>query len=99
MGETIPIRPVRSEDALDWERMRQTLWPSEPGEHAWFADASLRGRGVGAALVAAAEEWGRSQGCTELASDTTIDNEGSAAAHRALGFEEVDRIICFRKPL
>ena len=50
-------------------------------------------------LVAAVEEWARAQGCTELGSDTTIENEGSVAAHRAIGFEEVDRIICFRKPL
>src|SRR5690349_10524555 len=109
MNEPITIRPVRSEDALDWERMRQILWPSAPGEHAseisaffkgdradpaetlialndsgrpvgfaelsirpyaegcysgrvaylegWFVDASFRERGVGAALVAAAEDW------------------------------------------
>ena len=28
------IRPVRPNDAADWERMRQILWPSVPGEHA-----------------------------------------------------------------
>jgi aminoglycoside 6'-N-acetyltransferase I len=65
----------------------------------WFVDASTRGQGVGAALVQAAEEWGRSQGCSELASDTEIDNDSGSAAHRSLGFEEVERIICFRKPL
>jgi aminoglycoside 6'-N-acetyltransferase I len=65
----------------------------------WFVDTEWRGRGVGRALVAAAEAWARGRGCREFASDTTIDNESSAAAHAALGFEEVERIRCFRKPL
>jgi aminoglycoside 6'-N-acetyltransferase I len=65
----------------------------------WWVEEAARRRGVGRALVAAAEDWGRSQGCTELASDTEIDNEASALAHTALGFDEVERIRCFRKPL
>jgi aminoglycoside 6'-N-acetyltransferase I len=58
-----------------------------------------RRQGVGAALVAAVERWGREQGCTELGSDTGIDNLASAAAHQALGFTEVGQVRCFRKPL
>jgi aminoglycoside 6'-N-acetyltransferase I len=46
-----------------------------------------------------AEAWTRGQGCTELASDTWLDNAGSQLAHRALGFEVVDRCVNFRKPL
>ncbi|HUE85588.1 MAG TPA: GNAT family N-acetyltransferase [Vicinamibacterales bacterium] len=65
----------------------------------WFVDAPHRRCGVGAALMAAVEAWGRAQGCSELASDTEIENAGSAAAHRALGFDEVVRIACFRKAL
>jgi len=65
----------------------------------WFVEAHARRRGVGAALVAAVEDWGRSQGCTEFGSDTEIDNRQSEAAHRALGFDEVERQICFRKPI
>jgi aminoglycoside 6'-N-acetyltransferase I len=49
--------------------------------------------------VAAAEDWARGQGCTEFASDTLLDNDVSSAAHRALGFEEVECIRCFRKTL
>ena len=65
----------------------------------WFVISSLRGQGVGRALVRAGEEWARTVGCKEFASDTTVDNVGSAAAHRALGFEEVEVIRCFRKDL
>lgn len=65
----------------------------------WYVEPHARRQGVGAALVQAAEEWGRAQGCTEFASDTQLDNYVSAAAHRALGFVETERIICFRKDL
>jgi aminoglycoside 6'-N-acetyltransferase I len=65
----------------------------------WFVSPDRRGRGVGRALVAAAEAWARGRGCREFASDTTIDNAASAAAHAALGFEEVERLRCFRKAL
>src|SRR5689334_18593054 len=65
----------------------------------WFVIPRARGRGVGGALVRAGEEWGRSQGCREFASDAPSDNEVSAAAHRALGFVEVGLVRCFRKDL
>jgi aminoglycoside 6'-N-acetyltransferase I len=66
---------------------------------AWFVDAEYRRNGVGAALIAAAEEWGRASRCAELASDTRTQNEVSIAAHAAVGFEEVKRLVCFRKSL
>ena len=65
----------------------------------WYVDDPFRRRGVGAALARAAEAWGRAQGCTEFASDVVIDNEASIRAHRALGFTEVVRLVCFRKDL
>lgn len=65
----------------------------------WYVSPAFRRRGVGRSLVAAAEEWARSQGCLEFGSDTPIDNATSAAAHQALGFEETARVHCFRKSL
>jgi len=65
----------------------------------WFIDSAVRRQGAGAALVQAAEQWARAQGCTEFASDTELDNAASAAAHEALGFTEVSRLICFRRVL
>jgi aminoglycoside 6'-N-acetyltransferase I len=65
----------------------------------WYVEPEARRRGVGRALVAAAEAWGRSQGCVEFGSDAVLSNEASAAAHRALGFVETAQIRCFLKPL
>ncbi|MGA3045915.1 MAG: GNAT family N-acetyltransferase [Terracidiphilus sp.] len=65
----------------------------------WFVKDSFRGRGVGAALMRAAEEWARAQGCLEMASDALIDNDSSLKAHEALGFEVVDRCVHLRKGL
>jgi len=65
----------------------------------WYVDPGARRAGAGRALVAAAEEWALHEGCTEFGSDALIDNHVSHAAHRALGFEEVDRVVTFRKDL
>lgn len=65
----------------------------------WFVDEDVRRSGVGAALVRAAEDWARSIGCREMASDALLDNSVSHDAHRALGYEEVERIVCFRRTL
>lgn len=65
----------------------------------WYVAPEHRRRGVGAKLVAAAEEWARAQGCSEMASDTWIDSTGSQRAHEALGYEVVDRCVHYRKPL
>lgn len=65
----------------------------------WFVVPGARRRGVGRALIAAAERWGRGQGCREFASDAEADNEISVAAHGSLGFSEVGLVRCFRKDL
>lgn len=65
----------------------------------WYVEASHRHRHIGRALVEAAEQWARKRGCTELASDTGVDNTVSAQAHLACGFEDTGRIQTFRKAL
>lgn len=65
----------------------------------WYVDPAARRRGVGRALILAAEEWARAQGCVEFGSDTEIENVTSQAVHRALGFEETGRVVTFRKRL
>lgn len=63
----------------------------------WYVLSSHRRRGVGRALVAACEEWGRREGCSEFASDTSPANAQSISAHAALGFVNLGPVICFRK--
>lgn len=70
-----------------------------PFVEGWYVDADVRRQGVGAALVRAAEEWARSRGFREIASDVELENDGSISAHRALGYEEVSRLVCFRREL
>ena len=65
----------------------------------WWVDTEYRRRGVGGALVAAAEDWARGHGLREMASDAEIENEVSNGAHRALGYKETQRIVCFQKSL
>ncbi len=63
----------------------------------WWVDADVRRAGVGRALVAAVEDWARDRGFHELGSDALLENEISHAAHLALGFEERERTVAFRK--
>jgi aminoglycoside 6'-N-acetyltransferase I len=63
----------------------------------WWVDADVRRTGVGRALIAAVEDWARQRGFLELGSDALIDNELSYIAHLAVGFEERERTINFRK--
>ena len=65
----------------------------------WYVDPDLRGQGIGGQLIGAAEDWARGKGCREMASDCLIDNDVSWRAHLALGYEEVERVIQFKKTL
>ena len=58
-----------------------------------------RRSGIASLLVLAIEDWGRSLGCSELASDVQLHNADSERFHAAAGFDEVERIICYRKSL
>ena len=63
----------------------------------WYVDPDVRRRGVGRALVAAAESWPVSQGCREMASDAHLANAASIAAHKALGFNDEAPAVRLRK--
>jgi aminoglycoside 6'-N-acetyltransferase I len=58
-----------------------------------------RGRGVGEALLRAAEAWALDRGCREIASDARLDNTPSLALHHRLGYVESERLVHLRKPL
>ncbi len=61
--------------------------------------ATHRRRGIARALIAEVAAWGRAQGCRELTSNALLDNLDSHALHRAVGFEETERVVFFRRRL
>ena len=60
---------------------------------------AFRRRGVARNLCRHAEDWAASLGCSEFASDVVLGNETSQRAHEALGFEETERVVYYRKLL
>ncbi|MBX4928751.1 aminoglycoside 6'-N-acetyltransferase [Rhizobium binae] len=58
-----------------------------------------RRKGIARLLCSAVADWGRSLGCVEFGSDALLENSASHALHIALGFEETQRVVFFRKPL
>ena len=62
-----------------------------------WADEDARRMGVATALYLIGARWSRTQGCEELASDCALDNLTSYRFHLSLGFEEAERVICFRR--
>lgn len=64
-----------------------------------YVAPEFRLRGVARALVNSVVEWAGRWGCRELASDSLLDNPMAHAAHRALGFEETERVVYFRRAL
>ena len=64
-----------------------------------FVLEGYRKKGFAAELLSECEQWAKEKGCTEFASDCELDNIDSFRFHMAMGFEEANRIICFRKDL
>jgi aminoglycoside 6'-N-acetyltransferase I len=63
----------------------------------WYVGDKHRRQGVGAQLLAAAEDWARAHGCLEMASDGWLSSDVSQTAHEALWFEVVYRCVHYRK--
>lgn len=64
-----------------------------------YVEAEHRKRGIGKKLLIQSEEWAKSKGCSEFASDCELNNTESLKFHLQIGFEETNRIICFKKNL
>ncbi len=58
-----------------------------------------RKRGIGRELIRVSEQWAQQQSCTEMGSDTGLDDTQSISFHAALGFRETDRQIVFLKQI
>ncbi len=64
-----------------------------------FVMPQYRNSGYAKELLMKCEEWAKSKGCSEFASDCELENSVSLDFHLKLGFTEANRIICFTKKL
>ena len=88
-----------AEVSLRHDHVEGTRSVPVPYLEGWFVAATMRGKGVGRSLIAFVEDWARSEGFAELASDAELDNTDSIKAHGALGFREISRTVHFVKTL
>lgn len=64
-----------------------------------LVEEAYRHKGYAKELLQECEQWAKSKGCTEFASDCELENEESLRFHMAMQFEEANRVICFRKDI
>lgn len=64
-----------------------------------YVEEDQRYRGIGKKLLLSCEQWSRSRGCSEFASDCELANTASFRFHVKFGFEEAGRNIHFTKKL
>lgn len=66
---------------------------------AWYVAPQWRGQGIGRRLLDEVSRWASVMGCSELASDTPLDNTGAQAAHAHCGFTETERVVYYTKAI
>ena len=64
-----------------------------------YVEESYRRQHFAQHLVQACEQWAKTIGCSEFASDCELSNADSLNVHLKLGFTVANRIICFTKKL
>ena len=64
-----------------------------------FVEKEFRNQDIARSFVQLGEEWCRSHGCTQLASDTWVTDTRSRAFHQAVGFKEEDVLVHFIKDI
>ncbi len=64
-----------------------------------YVKPEFRKQGIAKKFVELAEDWSRKRGCTEMGSDTEVENVESQKFHRRIGFTSESQIVHFIKPL
>ena len=64
-----------------------------------YVKPEARRIGLGKRLSMITQSWARKQGCAEIASDVRLENVESQAFQTAMGFEETERVVYFRRCL
>jgi aminoglycoside 6'-N-acetyltransferase I len=64
-----------------------------------YIKEEYRCNGFAKELLFECEKWAKEKGCQEFASDCELTNITSLKFHLAVGFEEANRVICFKKKI
>lgn len=64
-----------------------------------FIKDEFQHNGFAKELLLECEHWAKKKNCSEFASDCELGNVSSLKFHLTMGFDEANRIICFRKDI
>lgn len=64
-----------------------------------YINEVYRNKGYAKKIVQEGIKWGKANGCKEFASDCEEENTQSIEFHKKIGFEEVNRVVCFTKKI
>ena len=93
---------ARDERIVGWAAVSlHDPFVESPGAHldGLVVDESVRSAGIGAALLAAAEEWARQRDCNEMNLHSNVLRDRAHAFYRRHGYDTVKAQYYFRKPL
>lgn len=88
-----------SEGSIRHEHVQGT-WKSPVGYlECVYVDEDYRQKGIAKKLINKIESWATENGCTQIGSDTEVDNKISQKFHDKLDYKQVKIIIHFVKDL
>lgn len=64
-----------------------------------YVHPDFRRIGIGNHLISLAEKWCKEKNCSQIASDTDIQNKQSISFHKNRGFRETARLVTFIKDI
>ncbi len=64
-----------------------------------FVKSSVRKKGIAKKLVREGEIWSKERGCKQMGSDVEFHNTDSYQFHKSIGYQEVNRVICFLRDI
>jgi L-amino acid N-acyltransferase len=77
---------------VTWSQFRGGTGYARTMEHSVHVGAAARGRGIGRALMARAEDSARAEGTHSMIAGVAGENGGGVAFHAAMGYREIARL-------
>ena len=90
---TVTLNRAFNPNTQAWARATPWFYRDDVAHlHQYAVAPAAQGRGVGTALLAAAEAWARQQGCTGMALDTALPAQHLRQRYAAAGYQTVDEV-------